>query len=94
MVNFLKVTGTVLSAAGILAGLILLRKAAENIDYAIGAVLIVQGIITGVTFFFFANMLIKMEEQNNLLKEIRNLFFKLTEDKESKRTKDKETVLK
>ncbi len=83
MVNFLKVTGTVLSTAVIMAGLILIIKATENIYYAISAVIIVQGIITGIIFFFFVNMLINAEEQINLLKDIRNHFYNRTEDKET-----------
>jgi hypothetical protein len=82
MVNFLKIIGTVFSVAGIIAGLILLRKATENLDYAIGAGLIVQGIVIGAIFFFFASILINSEAQTTLLKDIRSHFLPHKEDSE------------
>ncbi len=82
MVNFLKVIGTILSVAGILAGIILLKKATETIDYAIGAVFIVQGIVIGSVFFFFTNMLMNSESQTASLKDIRNHFYPDDENSE------------
>ncbi len=82
MVDFLKVIGTVLSIAGIIAGIILLKKATESIDFAIGAILIVQGIVIGSVFFFFANMLMNSESQTTLLKDIRDHFYQGKEDPE------------
>ncbi|MDO8551018.1 MAG: hypothetical protein Q7S39_12835 [Ignavibacteria bacterium] len=80
--DFLKVIGTVFSVTGIIEGLIFLRKATENLDYAIGASLIVQGIVIGAIFFFFANMLINSEAQTALLKDIRSHFLPHKEDSE------------
>jgi len=89
MVKLLEITGTILSTCSIIAGFIFIRKGTDTVHYLAGAVLIVQGLIIGVIFFFFSRLMINLEKQTRILEEIRDSLNKrsqisLTEVKQKK----------
>ena len=84
MADFLKMIGTIIFIAGIIAGIILLTKATENIDYVIGISCLIQGVVLGSIFHFFSNMLLNSESQTALLEDIRDHFYPEEETNEGK----------